>query len=344
LGHVLRRLERYDEAQQLLERSVELQPRPAAFVNLGLVHRDRGKHAEALAAFDRAAALDDCGFSVQRHRGEALVRLRRFEEAARAFEEALRCDAEDPQVLAALGELRLQLKDPSGALALVDRAIAARPDLAGPVRIRCDVLLELGRIEESLAAAEAGCERFPRAESLPYRRARALLWLGRAAESAAVMEKLRDAATHVAYYRACAAGERWLDRRAAEADPRELHELLGAALAARARGRLEQALEYIEEFVRRYPAATADTATPRLGTACARTAGALAASTSDPAARAAALERAVRELEGESARGVRFGPERLAVDPGLAALFALCADPELPEELRRRAAALRDAR
>ncbi|MBL8900721.1 MAG: tetratricopeptide repeat protein, partial [Planctomycetes bacterium] len=161
LGQVLRRLERYDEAQQVLERSVELQPRPAAFVNLGLVHRDRGKPAEALAAYDRAASFDDCGFDVQRHRGEALVRLRRFDEAQRAFEEALRCEPGDAQVLAALGELHLQQKDPAGALVLLDRSLAARTDLAGPVRLRCDVLLELGRTEESLAAAEEGSKRFP---------------------------------------------------------------------------------------------------------------------------------------------------------------------------------------
>ncbi len=66
-----------------------------ALLKLGLARSRQGRHAEALAAFDQVLAVKGDGehrLQAQFERGQALVALKRPEDAARAFEQVLKDD------------------------------------------------------------------------------------------------------------------------------------------------------------------------------------------------------------------------------------------------------------
>jgi len=71
-----------------LEKRLEHDPRVALGLGRTLLRRDR--HEEALEALTRAASLGASGEELHGARGEALMRLGRYQEAAREFRQALR--------------------------------------------------------------------------------------------------------------------------------------------------------------------------------------------------------------------------------------------------------------
>src|SRR5690242_12465189 len=89
LGVVLAQLGRLDEAQAQIGAALKLNPRDAgAWANQGNVLNLLGRGEEAVAAYDRALALQpDAG--TWNNRGNALQGLNRRAEALASFEQAL---------------------------------------------------------------------------------------------------------------------------------------------------------------------------------------------------------------------------------------------------------------
>jgi Tfp pilus assembly protein PilF len=73
LGIVMRRQQRYDEAQAWLTKAVDRDPGLAtAFVNLGLLAENRGERRAAIALYRRAVTIDPA-LEFVRVRAEALA-------------------------------------------------------------------------------------------------------------------------------------------------------------------------------------------------------------------------------------------------------------------------------
>jgi tetratricopeptide (TPR) repeat protein len=111
-----------------------------------------GRHKEALAAYDRALALDPDDAWAHSTRGAALRMLGRLEEALAAYDRALALDPDNAWVHSNRGVALQLLGRLEEALAAYDRALALDPDNAWAHSNRGVALRALGRLEEALAA------------------------------------------------------------------------------------------------------------------------------------------------------------------------------------------------
>jgi tetratricopeptide (TPR) repeat protein len=130
LGASLREQQRLADAEAAYRRAIALQPNyAAAHHNLGALLSELDQAEQALAMLDRAGTLGVQSPELTVNRGNALFKLYRFEEAERAFEEALRHDPLDASVQLKLAELRYMRGDPKFARSIVEVAATRRDDL-----------------------------------------------------------------------------------------------------------------------------------------------------------------------------------------------------------------------
>ena len=102
--------------------------RPDGDFELGMALAAAGRDAEALAAFDRALALDPGSAPAQLHRALVLRRLGRSDEADAALQSAAALAPElTPETLLLRGISRLQSGDKEGATKLLHTAIEMEP-------------------------------------------------------------------------------------------------------------------------------------------------------------------------------------------------------------------------
>jgi tetratricopeptide (TPR) repeat protein len=128
-GSALLALGRLDEAEANWRATLARFPgHDVVLWNLGMLLIERERHAEALALADEALAVAPTQGRALLLRGDALSGLARFEEAVAAFQRLPRTGDTAPDALTkeALAQAGLQRYDV--ALALLDEAIALRPD------------------------------------------------------------------------------------------------------------------------------------------------------------------------------------------------------------------------
>lgn len=189
-GVVLLRDKKVEPAAASFRRAVELEPGLArGWSVLAMIEMEAGKHAEALEHADRAIALDAADMHALRTRYEALVALRRAEEAEAALGtlyekdktpdtarllfnagaeagnagrseqarlrlgQALELDPKLWQAHTALAELAIREERLPDAVAALDRAIEISPRNFKAWERKVEVLRAMGKAEEADAAA-----------------------------------------------------------------------------------------------------------------------------------------------------------------------------------------------
>jgi tetratricopeptide (TPR) repeat protein len=139
------------EAVAAYDRALALQPnRVDALNNRGVALMAQAKAEEALISFNKALAVKPDFADALSNRGVALKELGRKEEALSSFEQALRVNPEYVDALNNLG-LTLNLLDrPAEALEIFERALAIKPDFADALNNRGNALHTLRRTKEAL--------------------------------------------------------------------------------------------------------------------------------------------------------------------------------------------------
>lgn len=96
-GEALARLERFPEAEPILQAAVQADPSLAmAWNNLGRCLNERKDWTDALDALNHALALDPKEFEAQFNRGRCLFELKRYADSANDFRAALAQRPDDP--------------------------------------------------------------------------------------------------------------------------------------------------------------------------------------------------------------------------------------------------------
>jgi predicted O-linked N-acetylglucosamine transferase (SPINDLY family) len=156
-------LGRYAEAESW---SAEAVGRHAATPDLwslrGVMLRQRNRPAEALAALDRAIALDPSHLAAQANRGNVLMDLGRATEAEAVFAGLLGRDPGNAAVLRLHGQALARLGRRDAAIKRFDAALAAAPGLVEGWLDLAGVLTDLQRSDEAQAALERGLALNPR--------------------------------------------------------------------------------------------------------------------------------------------------------------------------------------
>jgi tetratricopeptide (TPR) repeat protein len=167
-----------------------------------LMLRARGQYAQALAVLDELTKLDPSDLNVRFNRATVLADLGRPQEAMALYDELLKLTPNDPQLWWNRAAVLLDLGRAEEALIELDRARAAIPDATVLRTLRAETLSRLGRAQESLVEldqADRLLASSPEAARNPMVGARTLLArvealeaLGRAADGAVLLERLRS--------------------------------------------------------------------------------------------------------------------------------------------------------
>jgi tetratricopeptide (TPR) repeat protein len=141
------------EAEQLYRRVLE--HRPGSFDCqhlLGVISYQRGNCLEAVRQIDAALKINSRVADAHLNRGNALLRLKRFDEALASYDKAIALKGErDPALLNCRGTVLRNLGRLDAALADLDAAIALRPDLVEAYNNRANVLKDMERLEAARA-------------------------------------------------------------------------------------------------------------------------------------------------------------------------------------------------
>ena len=151
LGVVLREQLRVTEAEAAYRRAITVAPNYIpALHNLGALLSQLERPEEALDALDRAGALGLTARELHMNRGRSLAQLYRFEEAERAYVQAVALEPRDAAAQSNLAQLRFMRGDPE-----FTREIAAAASMyPGDIRLQL-ALGDLLRRAGNLAGAEA---------------------------------------------------------------------------------------------------------------------------------------------------------------------------------------------
>jgi len=154
-GLALNGLKRFEEALESYRHAVARKPDDAvALSNLGSVYRNLNRPQEALEHFDRALEIRSDVAEIHCNRGLVLLVLRQFPEAIASFDRALALDPQHATSLNDRGNALYWLRRYDEALDSLDRAVAAAPSNAKAWTNRAEVLLHLSRTADAIASCE----------------------------------------------------------------------------------------------------------------------------------------------------------------------------------------------
>ena len=224
---VLRRLQRYAEAETAARRAISRLPGDASLHReLGWVYADQDLDEFALAEFRRASEVDPGDSSGPAIVARALRWLNRYEEAERVIQGALQKWPADPDLMTELGWIFMnqyrysealdqftsaQENDPNDlrtiprisalrqagrfgeALTLARDATTRRPDLPGLCAALADVYTDEGNYAEAEGALREAMQRLPSSSDLTESLVKLYRWLGRCEEALSECDRmLRD--------------------------------------------------------------------------------------------------------------------------------------------------------
>jgi len=153
---------RFREAAALLESACGRDPGDArAWFLLGACRHALRDLDSALAAFDRAIALDSSNLQAAQAAIAVLCDARRLAEALARCEGLLSRHPDEAQLQFSTGVVREALGDFAGALDRYDRALAIDPGFAGALQNRGIALTRLGRIDEAIESNRRFVSLFP---------------------------------------------------------------------------------------------------------------------------------------------------------------------------------------
>jgi tetratricopeptide (TPR) repeat protein len=139
-----------EAAVKHLEAAAALAPDDVeAQLNLGRALHNLLRHTEALAAFDKALALDPSLPLVHFHRGLSLYSLGEFDASAKELAKEIERNPDYPPAHLVRGLSLLATADWSGALADLEIAATKMPDSAKAQYSRARALVQLGKIAEA---------------------------------------------------------------------------------------------------------------------------------------------------------------------------------------------------
>jgi tetratricopeptide (TPR) repeat protein len=151
----------FDHAIEWAVRAVGRNPKPEYLTTLGTVLTKLRRFEEAIKAFDKAVELEPTDATLWLKMGNALVEAERPPDALLCFQHALALDPRDGDAAYKAGHVLHDLKQFEEALTFFNKSAELRPDHALTFGMRGLVLRAMKRLEEALADALRAAELNP---------------------------------------------------------------------------------------------------------------------------------------------------------------------------------------
>ncbi|WAL96115.1 ATP-binding protein [Streptomyces sp. Je 1-369] len=178
------------EALAEYDRAVALDPElERAYYGRGVTYWYMDDEESALVALDRAVELGPRQSRTYGMRGEVRRVLRRFEEAVQDLDRALALDPSDAEVLASRGIAHFGLHRNEEALADLDRALALAPGYAWALAHRARVRVFRDEYEQAVADGDRAAELSPDSSWVAWSRGDVLRMAGRQRASLAAYDR-----------------------------------------------------------------------------------------------------------------------------------------------------------
>jgi protein O-GlcNAc transferase len=178
------------EAEPLYRKVLQAQPSHFDSLHLlGVIHYQRGEHAEALRQIDAALKVNPHVAAAHNNRGGALKDLGRLEEALASYDRAIALKPDYVDAFYNRGNVLKDLGRLDDVVASYDKAIALKPDYVEAFNNRGSALKELERHDEALASYDRAVALRPNYAEAVYNRANLLTELKRYEEAVASCER-----------------------------------------------------------------------------------------------------------------------------------------------------------
>ena len=222
-----------EDCRKNLVRLLELAPKNVhGIINLGIVHKRSSEKLAAIALFKRALQLNPQATRASINLAEELITARRFAEAEECLETALSHAPKHLNLLICCGKLETKRQRLDLALQYFQTAIAHHPEQICPQTCQIDTLWALGRYDEANRQLTALCDRNPNDFSV-------LIYSGE------FSRKSGQRNNALKYFESALA--------IADRPGQELKSRTSVAEELKTLGRLDEALELIEQTIERYP-------------------------------------------------------------------------------------------
>jgi predicted O-linked N-acetylglucosamine transferase (SPINDLY family) len=163
LGFLFYQRQDFDQAVDALQRSIALNPTPAAWTNLGAAYRATARLTEAAAAYESALALDSKFSDAAANFANVLVDLGNHDAAHAMAARAIADGADTLQVYITLGNAQFRQGDLLAAATSFSKALE-RGYNAGAVRNLGSTLANLGRFTDAKRVYGTALARAPNPE------------------------------------------------------------------------------------------------------------------------------------------------------------------------------------
>jgi hypothetical protein len=163
MGIVLLNLERYEEALDLLDETLDIDPHNAGVLYVrGIVLLNLERYEEALDAFDKALGINPDDLTFWMGKGNAFGNLKRYKEALDAFDKALDINPQNAEAWSGKGQALNFLERYKEALDAFDKARDINPQNAAMWYERGVALSNLEQYKEALQAFDESLQGFDR--------------------------------------------------------------------------------------------------------------------------------------------------------------------------------------
>ncbi len=189
-GRELRESGAHAEALAEYDRAVALDPElERAYYGRGVTYWYMDQDETALVALDRAVELGPEQARTLGMRGEVRRVLRRFEEAVQDLDRALELDPSDAESLTSRGIARMGLGRNDEALADLDRALSIAPNYAWALANRSRARIGRQEYEQAIADSGRAVELAPDSSWVAWTKGEALRLAGRSRDSLAAYDR-----------------------------------------------------------------------------------------------------------------------------------------------------------
>jgi tetratricopeptide (TPR) repeat protein len=151
LAEVLRQRDQLADALAVAELAVLAEPaQPRHRQLVGAIQQARGRHEDALAAYDATAALGLCDPAVHVSRGQCLAKLNRTAEAIAVLNRAIEAAPKSIVARNSLADVQWQAGDPDAALETLDLSVQIDPGQNGAYFQTAEIYLQLQRWDRAI--------------------------------------------------------------------------------------------------------------------------------------------------------------------------------------------------